>query len=67
MSFDAGAVCSGKRRFVTFTLAGREAKRMRRAHCSLSTPYHCGHCGGYHVGTRGLERSARRYPAHDER
>lgn len=43
--------CTGKRRYESWAVAARMARRTRRqAHAPL-VPYHCRFCGGYHVGS----------------
>jgi len=47
--------CTGKRDFVRFDLAARAAKRRNRKDAGAHLePYHCVHCGRFHVGESRL-------------
>lgn len=51
--------CIGKRRFTAFSEAEKAAKRQaRRYDGERFSPYHCGHCNGFHVGEH-LKRQRR--------
>lgn len=67
MTAEATAACSGKRRFNSFNAAQAEAIRIRRKRHLREKPYHCAHCGAYHVGSPfGLKRRPAAVPAaHD--
>lgn len=51
------ATCHGKARFDSPALANKASRRSRRSHHEAITPYHCDHCGGWHLGTKGIGRS----------
>lgn len=42
--------CHGKARHVSFAAARRTLRRRSRAR--ELEPYHCRHCGGWHIGSR---------------
>lgn len=43
--------CDGKRRFDSYGLAARLAKRSRRHHDTNRDVYRCTHCNGFHIGS----------------
>jgi hypothetical protein len=60
--------CTGKWGFKSHGHAQRVAKRMRQNREAVIVPYHCKHCGHFHVGTSDdrndrRERSRRRKAA----
>ena len=46
------AQCGGKKQYASWSHAEREAKLLRRAKSAQAQPYHCGECGGIHVGNQ---------------
>jgi hypothetical protein len=54
--------CQGKAGFASFTLANRVggAQRKRRESTGRSHPYHCQHCGQWHLGTSSGRPTTRR-------
>lgn len=57
--------CTGKLRFLTWTQASHAADRSRKSKGRTGerfNPYHCHHCGGFHVGSdkMGVRKKERR-------
>jgi hypothetical protein len=58
MRTPAGASCIGKSKFPTFALAN--AVTRREAHNERSrAPYHCKHCGSFHLGDVRMRKANR--------
>jgi len=50
-AYERLAGCTGKARWLSFGLADRQAKKMRRRGKGRFTAYYCPSCKGFHVGS----------------
>lgn len=57
--------CTGKRRYSTYTDAGRVAKLVSRHKDARMLPYHCNRCGGFHIAERFREIGRRPKRQHE--
>ena len=59
---DPRSSCAGKATYASFRHADKVAQRSRRRHRGDDPlmPYHCRHCGKFHLGARMVERIGRR-------
>lgn len=53
------AGCTGKISYHSWNSAEKVAKRMRRAHDEIMSPYKCRFCSKFHVGNDGKKRRER--------
>jgi predicted Zn-ribbon and HTH transcriptional regulator len=56
-------MCGNKKPYQTFKHAEYDSRDIRRKYNEVSVPYHCRHCGFFHVGEPLTKRQGRKNAA----